>query len=39
MGPWVDLVGNFKLILWANGCISSLEIRTGNRYQFDLKVV
>ena len=35
----LDLLGNFKWILWANGSILSLEIITGNRFQFDLKVV
>ena len=35
----LDLLGNFKWILWVNGCISSLEINNMQRYWSDLNVL
>ena len=35
----LDLLGNFKLILWSNGCILRLEINNMQRSWSDLNVL
>ena len=39
LGIDLDPLGNFKHLLWNNGCISRLEINNMHRYWCDLNVL